>query len=192
MPNATTLSLFKTGGGRFDQGGGTTTTTMPAREMNGATVPTNSIVWLEIDTKRLLAPKHGLLLQLVLGLLALSIVLRLALPYLIAADPDWAMRLRPFEDRQALALLRVSNFAGLAFLQANPVAVVLCDYRMPRMNALELLQRLERDLPFYIVSGELDVGRLVAGNPRVAGVLTKPFPAEQMLALVRGHLPTAT
>ena len=33
--------------------GGTTTTTMPAREMNGATVPTNSIVWLEIDTKRL-------------------------------------------------------------------------------------------------------------------------------------------
>ena len=82
--------------------------------------------------------------------------------------------------------------AGLAFLQANPVAVVLCDYRMPRMTALELLQRLERDLPFYIVSGELDVGRLVAGNPRVAGVLTKPFPAEQMLALVRGHLPTAT
>lgn len=36
------------------------------------------------------------------------------------------------------------------------------------------------------------MGRLVAGNPRVAGVLTKPFPAEQMLALsAQAHLPTA-
>lgn len=32
--------------------GGTTSTTTPARELNGATVPTNSIVWLEIDTER--------------------------------------------------------------------------------------------------------------------------------------------
>ena len=81
--------------------------------------------------------------------------------------------------------------AGLAYVEAHPVAVVLCDYRMPRMNALELLQQLARAVPFYIVSGELDVARLAAGNPRVTGVLTKPFPAEEMLELVRAHLPTA-
>ena len=32
--------------------GGTTSATTPARELNGATVPVNSIVWLEIDTVR--------------------------------------------------------------------------------------------------------------------------------------------
>lgn len=32
--------------------GGTTSTTTPARELNGATVPVNAIVWLEIDTAR--------------------------------------------------------------------------------------------------------------------------------------------
>ncbi len=84
----------------------------------------------EIDTNRLLTPRHGLLLQLVLGLLALSIVLRLALPYLIAADPEWAARLRPFEDRQALALLRVSSFTGLAFVLAW-VLVVAPTSRQP-------------------------------------------------------------
>ena len=32
--------------------GGTTSGSAPARELNGATVPTGAIVWLEIDTKR--------------------------------------------------------------------------------------------------------------------------------------------
>lgn len=81
--------------------------------------------------------------------------------------------------------------AGLAFVEANPVALVLCDYRMPRMSALELLQRLTRAVPFYIVSGELDVARLAASNPRVTGVLNKPFPAEDLLDLARAHVSTA-
>lgn len=33
--------------------GGTTSGSAPARELNGATVPTGAIVWLDIDTKRL-------------------------------------------------------------------------------------------------------------------------------------------
>ncbi len=94
--------------------------------------------------------------------------------------------------RSGIAITTFTDpLAGLAFLQANPVAVVLCDYRMPRMNALELVQRLEREVPFYIVSGELDVTRRAAGNPRITGVLTKPFSAEHMLALVRTHLAAA-
>lgn len=92
--------------------------------------------------------------------------------------------------RSGVAVVTFTDpLAGLAFLQTNPVALVLCDYRMPRMNALELRQRLTRAVPFYIVSGELDVARLVAGDPRITGVLTKPFPAEHMLELVRAHLP---
>lgn len=72
----------------------------------------------EIDADRLLAARHGLFLQLVLGLLALSVVLRLALPYLTAGDPELAARFRPFEDRQALGLLRLGSFAALTFLLA--------------------------------------------------------------------------
>ena len=72
----------------------------------------------ELDPQKLLVPGRSLLLQLVCGLLLLSLVLRLAVPYLLAADPALAEQIRPFEDRQDLGLLRVCSFAGLAFLTA--------------------------------------------------------------------------
>ncbi|MBK9037194.1 MAG: response regulator [Myxococcales bacterium] len=92
--------------------------------------------------------------------------------------------------RAGIAVVTFTDpLAGLAYVQANAVAVVLCDYRMPHLDALGLLQRLERDLPFYVVSGELDMTSWTASEPRITGVVPKPFPAERILEIARAHLP---
>lgn len=87
----------------------------------------------EIDSDRLFAPRHSLLLQLVLGLLAVSVVLRLAIPYLSAADPVLAEGFLLFEDRQDLGLLRVGSFAALALLLTWLLAVAPTS-RQPWLN----------------------------------------------------------
>lgn len=78
--------------------------------------------------------------------------------------------------------------AALAFIRESEIALVLCDFRMPRMNALELLQKIEKELPFYVVSGDLEVARYVEGNARIHGVIEKPFAIEAMLATIRAQL----
>lgn len=78
--------------------------------------------------------------------------------------------------------------AALAFIRTNEVRLVICDYRMPALSGLEVLARIERDIPFYVVSGDLDVNRFVGSNPRVTGVLAKPYRPERLLELLRPHL----
>lgn len=80
---------------------------------------------------------------------------------------------------------------ALAFIRENRVCVIVCDYRMPQMTGLELLDRIEADVPFILVSGDLGVTRWTEGNPRVRGVLTKPFRPEHLLDLIGGYLPAA-
>jgi len=74
---------------------------------------------------------------------------------------------------------------ALAYLERTRVHVVVCDYRMPILDGLELRARLTRDVPFYLVSGELDV----TGAPGIAGVLHKPFLLSHLLEIVRKHVP---
>jgi CheY-like chemotaxis protein len=74
---------------------------------------------------------------------------------------------------------------ALAYLAANPVDVVICDYRMPSLSGLDVLARLPRPIPFYLVSGELEVVQ-----PRGAlGVLDKPFSLPRLLDIVLQHVP---
>jgi len=87
-------------------------------------------------------------------------------------------RLETFEDPKA----------ALAFIVANDVTLVICDYRMPALSGLEVLDRIERDVPFYVVSGDLDVARFTDSNPRVTGVLAKPYRPEHLLELISIHL----
>lgn len=72
--------------------------------------------------------------------------------------------------------------AALAFLNANDAAVVFCDLRMPTMSGLDVLARLPRPVPFFLISGDLSPTRATAAG--VTGTLTKPFMAEELIEIV--------
>lgn len=78
--------------------------------------------------------------------------------------------------------------AAVVYLATNPVAAIVCDYRMPAMSGLQLLERIASTAPFFLVSGDLAVSALAREMPRVAGVLNKPFQPERLLELVSEHV----
>lgn len=80
---------------------------------------------------------------------------------------------------------------ALDFITANDVAVVVCDYRMPECNGLQMLDQIKKQIPFYLVSGDLDVAQLAKTRERVSGVLTKPFAPNLIVELARRHIATA-
>lgn len=106
---------------------------------------------------------------------------------------DEALMCRAFQLLLRRAAVEVTTFTdptdALAYLAAHPAAVIFCDYRMPRMNGLELLDALPGETPFYVVSGDLDAADWAAKNPRVTGVLAKPFRAELIVKIVAQHAP---
>ena len=71
----------------------------------------------ELPVQGLLSPHRRFLRDLVVGILALVVALRLGLQ-VWPPDEAWLERLRPFEDRQSLGLLRLTSFAAVAFLVA--------------------------------------------------------------------------
>jgi CheY-like chemotaxis protein len=75
---------------------------------------------------------------------------------------------------------------ALVFLASHPVDAVACDYRMPSMTGLELLDRLQVKVTFHLISGELAIRDHVGADPRVSGVLVKPFKPEALLRLLAG------
>jgi len=75
--------------------------------------------------------------------------------------------------------------AAIAYLREHRVGVIVCDYRMPTMSGLQLLDQLDEHVPpFLLVSGDLGVAPLVQGS-RVTAVLAKPFQPEALLERVR-------
>lgn len=73
---------------------------------------------------------------------------------------------------------------ALEWIAAAPESpcVVVCDYRMPRLTGLEVLERLPPSVPFVLMSGDLfDVD---SDDSRVAAFLAKPLQPEELLAAV--------
>lgn len=69
---------------------------------------------------------------------------------------------------------------ALAYLEANGADLVLTDYRMPRLNGLELareVRRLRGDVPILLLSGQAheSVLKEAAAAGSVTAVLGKPF-----------------
>ena len=74
---------------------------------------------------------------------------------------------------------------GIDFINRNEVGLVLCDYRMPELSGLQVLEAIESDVNFYLFSGDLN---LVNEDSRVAGVFSKPIAAEKLSEAMRRAL----
>lgn len=79
---------------------------------------------------------------------------------------------------------------AVAFIEANEVSLVICDYLMPKLDGLEVLERITRDVPFILVSGDLVGSQVTAANPRITRVLAKPFRPEDLLGVLRLYVPS--
>ena len=75
---------------------------------------------------------------------------------------------------------------AVVYLNAHDVAVVFCDFRMANTNGLAVLAKMTRPAPFYLVSGALAADRW-AREPGVTGVLSKPFPMEELIEIANRH-----
>jgi CheY-like chemotaxis protein len=80
---------------------------------------------------------------------------------------------------------------ALAYTRTHPIAAIVCDYRMPTLNGLDVLARLEIDVPFILVSGDISIASIVGDNPRITHVLPKPFQPEALLSLLQAHVSPA-
>jgi two-component system cell cycle sensor histidine kinase/response regulator CckA len=105
----------------------------------------------------------------------------------------------PFVRRLTARLLREAGYAvhetqdgleALEFVQAAPdlLDVVVSDVVMPRLNGVELLQRLSSacpDLPCILMSGYGIPQLADLGITAPCGILTKPVPPDVLLDEVR-------
>lgn len=74
---------------------------------------------------------------------------------------------------------------ALAHINQDPPALVICDYRMRQMSGLTLMRRLEVEVPFVLISGDLGAADLDGLDVEV---LAKPIRPEKLIAMVRTYL----
>jgi two-component system C4-dicarboxylate transport response regulator DctD len=108
-------------------------------------------------------------------------------------DPD----IRPLmEQTLALEDIPVVCFAdgASALKQIHPSfeGIVLCDYNMPGMDGLELLERVratDEDIPVILLTGQGDISTAVSAMQRGAyDFIEKPFDHEELIELLRHAL----
>lgn len=78
---------------------------------------------------------------------------------------------------------------GLEKLEAGEHGLAILDINMPRMNGLELLDRIRasgrfQDLPVLVVSTEGSVARVEQVKSQRAGFIRKPFAPEALVEAV--------
>ena len=80
---------------------------------------------------------------------------------------------------------------GLKAVQTKPFDLVLLDYKMPRMNGLEVCRQIKKDillrhLPVVMLTGKGDIGDKVEGIDAGADdYIVKPFEPKELLARIR-------
>jgi two-component system, chemotaxis family, chemotaxis protein CheY len=71
---------------------------------------------------------------------------------------------------------------------ADPVDLIICDWNMPQMSGMELMNRMRSmglAVPFIMLTGRSDLDSVIAAkNAGVAAYLTKPFSPENLQAKI--------
>jgi two-component system, chemotaxis family, chemotaxis protein CheY len=87
--------------------------------------------------------------------------------------------------------------AALDLLAANPVDLVLADLNMPRMNGVEMIQRMDADpvlscIPVVVVSAEPNAAALTSSRHNsLRGYIRKPFTPEEIKLVITRILEVA-
>lgn len=77
---------------------------------------------------------------------------------------------------------------AVRWLREHRPALILCDYRMPELSGLDVLEQVQPGPAFYLLTGELFVPE-AQRDDRIAGIVHKPVRAEVLLQLLRSRLP---
>ena len=64
---------------------------------------------------------------------------------------------------------------AIAFIRDHDVGLVFCDFRMPGMTGVEVLRAIEKELPFFLISGDIQIQQELKDEPRLTGFLAKPL-----------------
>ena len=62
--------------------------------------------------------------------------------------------------------------------------VVVCDFNMPKLTGLQVLQQLPDDLPFVLISGDLAAADQAARGRGVTAFIRKPMTPEELFAVI--------
>ena len=95
------------------------------------------------------------------------------------------------DRRQILAYCASDLVQAKQFLQSEAPELILVDVDVPGVSVTDILadlvpDALDRHIPIYIMTG---LPQRTQIPPGVAGFLRKPFNAEDLMALVRAHVP---
>jgi HD-like signal output (HDOD) protein/CheY-like chemotaxis protein len=108
-------------------------------------------------------------------------------PHLLAA---LRRMLRSERDRWDM-LFASSGAEALTLIEAEPVDAIISDMRMPGMDGAQLLARVQRDWPStarIILSGQADLGSVIAVLRSAQQFLAKPCEANVLIGAVDGAL----
>ncbi|BES69507.1 sigma-54 dependent transcriptional regulator [Marinobacter nanhaiticus D15-8W] len=116
-------------------------------------------------------------------------------PAVIFIDDDEPIR-QAMAQTLALEDLTMVSFAdgasGLTAISPDYEGVVLCDYNMPGMDGLELLDRvrdIDDSIPVIILTGQGDISTAVSAMQRGAyDFIEKPFDHDELIELLRHAL----
>lgn len=73
---------------------------------------------------------------------------------------------------------------AIEFCHSNEVAIVITDFRMPKINGLELLKSLKSPCPRYILTGELNFSIKEINDQYFKKVLYKPLSENEFKAVI--------
>jgi len=78
---------------------------------------------------------------------------------------------------------------AITFIAENQVRAVLCDYRMPEMTGIEVLQALDRNVYFFLVSGDLNLASQLGNGERIEELISKPFDVDALVERIKNLEP---
>jgi len=90
-----------------------------------------------------------------------------------------------------------SGKSALAWLEGNPCDLVLLDYHMPGMNGDEVAKRMHaicqelyrRSVPIVAMTAAYEGLDSFTEQKEIVGILHKPFSEEELLAVLKRHMP---